>query len=147
MFTRCSQYIQLSVSYLSPSTLIITYLRASLRLLTICFILVGSAMFGAPLMWLHVSDYHNFWKTERQQSADYQFIINNQFGLKAVLQNGVNVLSYVFFLFLFLFFCFVLFCFVYSIYYVYTIYMAKFLTWPRWCNGCASPPNKKSKSS
>ena len=29
------------------------------------FILVGSAMFGELLTWLHVSDSHNFWNSER----------------------------------------------------------------------------------
>ena len=45
-----------------------------LRLLTECFILVGSAMFGGTFN-LVVSVYHYYWNTERFWSKNEQFII------------------------------------------------------------------------
>ena len=47
---------------------------AELRLLTECFILVGSAMFGGTFNQV-VSVYCFYWNTERLQSKNEQFII------------------------------------------------------------------------
>ena len=61
------------------------------------------------LTWLHVSDYRDFWKTERWKSGNNSSALNNCFSYRNVFQNGVNALSKcvcvcVFFFFLSFFF-------------------------------------------
>ena len=43
---------------------------------------------------LHVSDYHDFWNTERLKSYDYFFFApNNCFSYRNIFQNGVDALA------------------------------------------------------
>ena len=68
-------------------------LLMKLRLLTECFILIVSAMFGATLTWLHVSDYHNFWNLKNSSLKINSLPLNDCFSHTNVLQNGVSALS------------------------------------------------------
>ena len=70
----------------------------------------GLPCFVLLFTWLHVFDYHNFWKTEKWQSENSQFTIKCCFSHRNVLQNCVNSLSKIVYLFIYFFFLKLTFC-------------------------------------